>query len=107
MLNRRKIMLPQEIDQAPVPQKLNVRLKKVVLSQKNIHEMKSWNLVWPQGVQWNWELWVDAIGNEYASVKHGKKTIWYLVQRLVPEGNSVGILSLEDIVYPEIDGDGF
>jgi hypothetical protein len=94
MLSRRKIKpVNHEGDysgvETPIPPKLMVKLKKVFLGPKHIREMTPWTFDLPQGTHWHWELWVDAAGKEYASVKHGRNTVWYEVGRLVPEGTSV------------------
>ena len=103
MLTRRKIKpVNHEADhsgeETPVPPKLTVKLKKVFLGPKHIREMTPWTLNLPNGVHWHWDLWIDASGKEYASVKNGKNIVWYEVKRLVPEGTSVVTLTGQDTI---------
>ena len=103
MLNRRKIRpVNHEEDcsteETPPLPKLTVKIKKVFLGPKHIREMKPWTIDLPNGVHWHWDLWVDASGKEYASVKHGRNIVWYEVQRLVPEGRSVVTLTEQDTI---------
>ncbi len=72
---------PSTLPQMPIPPKLEVKLTKVFLGTKHLREMKASDFEYPKGIQWNWELWVDAKGKEYASVKHGRNIIWYKLDR--------------------------
>ncbi len=103
MLTKRKIKTANQADQTPtqdtpIPPKLTVRIKKVFLGPKHLREMQPRNSDLQLGKHWDWKLWVDAAGHEYASVKHGRNVVWYSVERLVPEGGSVDILIGPDTI---------
>ncbi len=97
MLTKRRIKPAKQTDptiipDTPIPPKLTIRLKKVFLGPKHIREMQPWTFDLPQGRHWDWKLWVDAAGKEFASVKHGRNTVWYSVQHLETDHHSVGTI---------------